>query len=419
VDEAHAFKNLPFATRLERVKGLPNPTECQRASDMFLKTQWLLEQGRGIVFSTGTPIANTIAESWTMARYLMRETLEELGLHHFDAWAKLFADTVVTLEQTVTGAYRPTARFARFKNVPEWLQLFQLTADIRMGSEVPELERLKPRLVGGEAPGKRIYRAAPATPDLLAFMEQLADRVEHLGPPRKGADNMLKIASDARKAALDMRIVKPGAVEHAHSKLNIAADEIAAVYQQTASDRGVQLVFLDLGTPKAIDVTPAREDEALIVDTDTPEEQTLLTDVYADLKRKLVARGIPAHEVRFVHEAKTREARFGLFQAANDGLVRVVVGSTQKLGTGANVQKRLAALHHLDAAWRPMDLEQRDGRGLRQGNVIYGPVFDSSGALIDPGPGIRIFLYVTERSFDGYIWVRHVSPKSRELAYAG
>ena len=167
----------------------------------------------------------------------------------------------------------------------------------------------------------------------------------------------LKIASDARKAALDMRIVKPGAVEHAHSKLNIAADEIAAVYQQTAPDRGIQLVFLDLGTPKAIDVTPAREDEALIVDTDTPEEQTLLTDVYADLKRKLVARGIPAHEVRFVHEAKTREARFGLFQAANDGLVRVVVGSTQKLGTGANVQKRLAALHHLDAARRPMDLK--------------------------------------------------------------
>jgi N12 class adenine-specific DNA methylase len=141
VDESHAVKNLPFATRLERVKGLPNPAECQRATDIFLKTRWLLERGGGIVFSTGTPIANTIAESWTVARYLMRETLEELGLQHFDAWAKLFADTVVTLEQTVTGAYRPTARFARFKNVPEWLQLFQLVGDIRMGSELPELER--------------------------------------------------------------------------------------------------------------------------------------------------------------------------------------------------------------------------------------------------------------------------------------
>jgi N12 class adenine-specific DNA methylase len=183
-------KNLPFATRLERVKGLPNPAECQRATDVFLKTRCLLERGGGIVFATGTPIANTIAESWTMARYLMLPTLEELGLHYFDAWAKLFADTVVTLEQTVTGAYRPTARFARFKNVPEWLQLFQLAADIRMGSEVPELERLKPRVVGGEALGKRIYRTAAATPELLAFMEHLADRVEHLGPPQKGADNM-------------------------------------------------------------------------------------------------------------------------------------------------------------------------------------------------------------------------------------
>src|ERR1700730_14035820 len=171
VDEAHAFKNLPFVSKLDRVKGLPNPTECQRASDMFLKTQWLLERGGGIEIATGKPIANTIAESWTMARYLLREKLEELGLHHFDAWAKLFADTVVTLEQTVTGAYRPTARFSRFKNVPEWLQLFQLPADIRMGSELPELERRKPRLVGGDAQGKRIYRTATATPELLQFME--------------------------------------------------------------------------------------------------------------------------------------------------------------------------------------------------------------------------------------------------------
>jgi len=156
-----------------------------------------------------------------------------------------------------------------------------------------------------------------------------------------------------------------------------------------------------------------------IVDTETPDEVALLTDVYADLKRKLAARGMPAHEIRFVHEAKTREARFRLFQAANDGLARIIIGSTAKLGTGVNVQKRLAALHHLDAPWRPMDLEQRDGRGIRQGNEVYGPVFDTAGTLIDPGQGIRIFLYVTAHSFDGYGWVRHVSPKSRELAYAG
>jgi len=418
VDEAHGYKNLPFVTRLERVKGLPNPAECQRASDMFLKTQWLLERGGGIVFATGTPIANTIAESWTMARYLMRERLEELGLQHFDAWAKLFAETVVTLEQTVTGAYRPTARFARFKNVPEWLQLFQIVADIRMGADVPELERLKPRLVGGQVPGKRIYRTAAATAELLAFMEQLGKRVESLGPPIKGGDNMLKIASDARKAALDMRLVMPGAPEPPSSKLNLAADEIAAVYRETAAERGVQLVFLDLGTPKAVEVT-ARDDDGVLVGMETADEVALLTDVYADLKRKLTARGIPPNEVRFVHEAKTREARFGLFQAANEGRVRIIIGSTQKLGTGANVQQRLAALHHLDAPWRPMDIEQRDGRGLRQGNEIYGPVFDGAGSVVDSGRGIRIFLYVTEHSFDGYIWVRHVSPKSRELAYAG
>lgn len=404
VDEAHAFKNLPLATRLERVKGLPNPAECQRATDMFLKTQWLLQRGGGVVFSTGTPIANTIAESWTMSRYLMRDKLEELGLQHFDAWAKLFADTVVTLEQTVTGAYRPTARFARFKNVPEWLQLFQIVADIRMGAEVPELERLKPRIVGGDAPGRRIYRTAEPTPDLIAFMERLAERVEHLGPPVKGGDNMLKIASDARKAALDMRIVQPGAPEHARSKLNLAADEIASVHRNTASDRGVQLVFLDLGTPKAVDTVQSDDESNLVTDTDTPNESALLTDVYADLKRKLIARGIPAGEIRFVHEAKTREARFRLFQATNDGLARVIIGSTQKLGTGANVQKRLAALHHLDAPWRPMDIEQREGRGLRQGNEVYGPVLDSLGTVIDSGTGIRIFIYLTERSFDGYVF---------------
>src|SRR5258708_4088815 len=230
VDEAHAFKNLPFVSKLDRVKGLPNPTECQRASDMFLKTQWLLERSGGIVFATGTPIANTIAESWTMARYLMREKLEELGLHHFDAWAKLFADTVVTLEQTVTGAYRPTARFSRFKNVPEWLQLFQLRADIRMGAELPELERLKPRLIGGDTPGKRIYRTATATPELLQFMERLAEGVEPLGPPVKGADNMLKIASDARKAALDMLLVTPDAPEHPPSQLNLAPADVPALH---------------------------------------------------------------------------------------------------------------------------------------------------------------------------------------------
>ena len=178
-------------------------------------------------------------------------------------------------------------------------------------------------------------------------------------------------------------------------------------------------MFLDLGTPKAVDTVSTRDDEAVIVDTETPEEVALLTDVYADLKRKLTARGVPAHEIRFVHEAKTREARFRLFQAANDGLARVIVGSTAKLGTGVNVQKRLAALHHLGAPLRPMDVEQRDGRGKRQGNEVYGPVFDTAGTLIDPGQGIRIFLYVTAHSFDGYVWVRHVSPKSRELAYAG
>ncbi len=319
MDEAHWGKNLPFATRIERVRGLPNPAECQRATDLYLKTQWLLERRGGVVFSTGTPIANTIAESWTMARYLMRSRVEELGLHHFDAWAKLFADTVIALEQTVTGAYRPTARFARFRNVPEWLQVFQLVADIRMGSELPEVERLKPQVVGGETSGKRIYRTAAATPDLLEFMEELAKRVEKLGPPVKGGDNMLKIASDARKAALDMRLVASGASEHARSKLNLAADEIAAVYHDTTLDRGAQLVFLDLGTPKAHDAAADQGGDLVVIDTDTPEGQALLTDVYADLKRKLVGRGVTSDEIRFVHDARTRETRHRLFQAANDG----------------------------------------------------------------------------------------------------
>jgi hypothetical protein len=184
---------------------------------------------------------------------------------------------------------------------------------------LPELERLKPRLVGGDTPGKRIYPTATVATELLQFMERLAERVQHLGPPVKGADNMLKLASDARKAALDMRLVTPGAPEHPRSKLNLAADEIAAVYRETEHDLGIQLVFLDLGTPKAIDtVSPSDDEAAAISVTETAEEVALLTDVYADLKHKLTGRGIPAHDIRFVHEAKTREERFRLFQAVHD-----------------------------------------------------------------------------------------------------
>ena len=394
---------------MSRIKGLPNG-ESARAFDMYLKVRQLQEQGngRGVVFATGTPVANTIAELYTNMRYLQPQMLEDRGIQHFDAWAKTFGSTTEGLEQTPAGQYRTTQRFARFVNVPELSNIWQTAADVRVAAEVPELVRVRPRLVDGEGKAKRTVVATPPDEALVGYMALLAERADNMANVDPSEDNMLKLSSDARKASLDMRMVVPGAPENPQSKVNLAAVNIGRIWKETAADKGTQLVFLDLGTPKAndkvSDTAPAEGVDANSAEADTELETRLLDNVYGQLRKKLEAQGIPANEIAFAHDAKTNIQRERLYDRVRNGEIRVIVGSTGKMGAGVNIQNRAAALHHLDAPWRPRDIEQREGRILRQGNVVYGPKFDAKGNQTDPGKGVRIYTYVTERSFDAFMW---------------
>ncbi|MDB6094039.1 MAG: N-domain protein family [Verrucomicrobia bacterium] len=364
VDEAQAFKNLFYATKMTRVAGLPQAAS-ERALDMFLKTRYLQKEnaGAGVVFATGTPITNTMAEMFTLQRYLQMDVLKFRRLSHFDAWAGTFGETVSAMELAPDGAgYRMHTRFARFVNVPELMHLFRQVADVQTADmlklPVPEIEGGKPRII-----------RAPATPELKAFVASLAQRAEKLKTdrvdPRK--DNMLKITSEGRKAALDLRLMRPRAPDHPQSKVNLAVREIFDIWQSSAEKRLTQLVFCDLSTPHA--------------------ERGL--SVYQDVKTKLVALGIPADEIQFIHDHESDAAKLTLFKDVRSGKVRVLMGSTQKMGAGTNVQRLLIAKHDLDAPWRPADIEQRDGRMVRQGNL---------------NPVVKNHRYVTEGSFDGYSW---------------
>ena len=417
VDEADRYKNLPFATAMGQVKGLPN-TESQRAWDMFLKVQHLQGQGErksgsfaedGVAFATGTPIANTIAEAWTMMRYLQLPELRRRGLHHFDPWAKTYGSIRSGMEQTPAGQYKVVQRFARFENLPELSQLWQNVADVRVASEVPEMMAARPRLMNQKGEPKPITEVAPAHAPLQEYMGELVDRVNKLGQVDPREDNMLLISSDARKAALDMRLVDPKAESNPRGKVVIAAENIAEIYRKEEADKGTQLVFLDIATPKG------KKDAAGDKDSDRPDdgdeemsgqEQGLVNDMYAVLKRNLLSEGVPEDQIAFIHDYKTPKAREDLFAKVNDGDVRVLVGSTEMMGVGVNVQERAAALHHLDAPWRPRDIEQREGRIVRQGNEVYGPVHDeeTGKVVINPGRGVQIYQYVQEGSFDVFMW---------------
>jgi N12 class adenine-specific DNA methylase len=363
VDEADLYKNLFYTTKMNRIAGLPN-SDSNRAFDMFLKTRYIREinHGRGVVFATGTPISNTMAEMYTMLRYLSPELLEERGLAHFDAWAANFAEGVTALELAPDGSgYRMHTRFARFINLPELLSIFRTVSDVQT-AEMLKLPR--PEL----ASGKPQVAVAPASEALKNYVKSLTERAERLRTQRidPSVDNMLKITGDGRKAALDMRLVDAFASVEGPTKLTSAASRIQAVWQETQGLRSTQLVFCDLSTPD-----PAR------------------FNVYHELRACLIESGIPEQEIAFIHEADTDAAKRTLFSAVNAGRVRVLIGSTEKMGAGTNVQRRLVALHHLDAPWRPRDIEQREGRILRQGNL---------------NGEVRIFRYVTEGSFDAYMW---------------
>jgi N12 class adenine-specific DNA methylase len=363
VDEAHYFKNLFYVSKMTRIAGLPQ-TASERAFDMFLKVRHVqsVNSGGGVVFATGTPIANSMAEMFTMQRYLQPDELKKHHLHHFDSWAATFGEPVTAMELSPDGAgYRLNTRFARFINVPELMQMFRQAADVQTAAMLnlprPKLENEKPTI-----------RNAPPTPELKEFVQSLAARADRLRTSRvdPSVDNMLKITSEGRKAALDMRLVRASAPDEPSGKVNLAVENIIRIWSETTDRRCAQLVFCDLSTPK---------DRGF--------------SVYRDMADKLQARGIPETEIAFIQDYDSDAFKLALFKDVRSGKVRVLFGSTQKMGSGTNVQERLIALHHLDAPWRPADVEQREGRILRQGNK---------------NPVVSVFRYVTEGSFDAYMW---------------
>ncbi len=377
VDEAHLHKNLYRFTKMTRVAGLPL-TSSERAFDLYLKTRYTMQlhgyAQRGVVFATATPVANTMAEVHTMMRYLQPNRLEELGLQQFDAWAATFGESVTALEIAPDGSgYRMHTRFARFINVPELMAVFGEVADIRtadmLNLPVPKLRGGKPRVV-----------ACPASKALKAFVQTLVQRAEAIrsGHVKPQDDNMLAITTDGRKAALDFRLVAALATFDQSGKVAACVREVMGVWQRTAEFRGTQLVFCDLSSPKG----------------------GKAFSVYDDLQERLIDAGIPEKEIAFIHDAETDAQKSTLFKAVRDGKIRVLLGSTAKMGIGTNVQTRLVALHHLDAPWRPCDVEQREGRILRQGNAC---------------DEVEIFRYVTEQSFDSYSW-QTLETKARFIA---
>lgn len=364
VDEAHCFKNLFYITKMTRIAGLPQ-TASQRAMDMFLKVSHVqrMNGGAGVVFATGTPVANSVAEMFTMQRYLQMTALKTLHVDHFDSWAATFGEPVTAMELSPDGSgYRLHTRFARFINVPELMQQFRQVADIQtqemLRLPVPEVRNGRPSII-----------SAPCSPELKEIVESLVERAEALRrggfDPRK--DNMLLVTTDGRKAALDLRLYDPSLPDHRDSKVNQAVAQIARIWHETQKTRSTQLVFCDLSAPTG--------------------GQGF--SVYEDMRDKLASRGIPDSEIAFIQDYESNGAKASLFQDVRAGRVRILFGSTQKMGTGTNVQERLTALHHLDAPWRPADVEQREGRILRQGNSTQE---------------VEIIRYVTEASFDAYMW---------------
>lgn len=397
VDEADLFKNLWFPTRMTRVAGLPN-TESQRSYDMFLKTQYLnkLTNHRGVIFATGTPVSNSMAEVFTMQRYLQPQVLEESGLQHFDAWARQYGNTVTSMELAPDGSgYRPRSRFAEFVNVPELTQQFRQVMDVKSQED---LNLPVPKLKTGK-PINNTYKPSEA---LVEYTKHLIERAADLKrgrvDPRK--DNMLKITGDGRNAALDIRLRVPSAPEDKSGKIVGMVNNVAAIYKRTADVKGTQLIFLDLSTPKGEGKPKAETDEETPPgdeELESGDEAAMRGSVYAEIKKKLIKKGIPEKEIAFIHDANTDARKSKLFADVNSGAVRVLIGSTEKMGAGTNVQERMVALHNLDAPWRPRDIEQRNGRGIRQGNKLYEQ---------DPeGFQFEVHNYATEApSFDVYMW---------------
>ena len=394
VDEAHSFKNLFLYTKMRNVAGL-STSDAQKSSDMLLKCRYIDEMtdNRGVVFATGTPVSNSMTELYTMMRYLQHDTIRDKGLAHFDCWASTFGETTTAIELAPEGTgYRARTRFAKFFNLPELMNLFKEAADIKTADQ---LNLPTP---------KAIYHNEVAQPTEIqqAMVQELSERAAavHTGKVDPSVDNMLRITSDGRKLGLDQRIINPNLPDEPTSKVNMCVDNIHRIWEEGQKDKLTQLVFCDLSTPKSSATKRAAKAPAGNLDSpelralehlaekDGIEEEAGFT-VYDDIRDKLVARGIPREQIAFIHEANTEARKKELFSKVRSGQVRVLMGSTFKMGAGMNVQDRLIALHDLDAPWRPGDLEQRSGRIIRQGNM---------------NPEVHIYRYVTEATFDAYLW---------------
>ena len=388
VDEAHNYKNLFLYTKMRNVAGL-STTDAQKSSDMFAKCRYMDEitGGRGVVFATGTPVSNSMTELYTMQRYLQYDRLQELGMAHFDCWASRFGETVTALELAPEGTgYRARTRFSKFFNLPELMNLFKEVADIKTADQLhlptPQVE----------------YHNVVAQPtdiqkEMVKTLSERASEV-HRGSVDPSVDNMLKITSDGRKLGLDQRIINRMLPDEPGTKVNQCVDNIMQIWRDGEADKLTQLVFCDISTPQA---KPAKK-VAKALDNPTlhaledavplPEPEPAFT-VYEDIRQKLIAKGVPAEQIAFIHEANTEVRKKELFSKVRTGQVRVLLGSTAKMGAGTNVQDRLVALHDLDCPWRPGDLAQRKGRIERQGNQ---------------NETVHVYRYVTEGTFDAYLW---------------
>lgn len=449
VDEAHLFKNLMFVTKMQNVRGLGQPKGSQRAYDMFIKTHQIYEQngnGRGVVFATGTPVSNSLAEMYHMLRYLAPQTLLDSGQFTFDAWAKTYADVEQVWMQSMSGdGYKASNRMSRFVNTPELLRIFDQVADTVTIDDIKQAYAEENN--GAEFPipklknGRRTPVSIPRSQAQNEYMEDIASRAKQLeqrkGKPKKGEDNMLSIMGDARKAAMDIRMVRPDITERdPNGRIAVAARNIMERYQKYNYVRGTQLVFSDMGTPKKqaekelkeynelmAAAAPLSDDEVLsMAELGDESAQDALEkaeeaqrkieakgqdwmdaiqaalrgfSVYDDLKDALVEMGIPDNEVAFIHDYNTDDQKAALFRAVNDGKVRVLLGSTEKMGAGTNVQERAVALHHLDVPWKPSDIEQREGRVIRQGNKLLDEIPDFE---------VEVMAYATQDTLDLFMW---------------
>ena len=361
VDEAHNYKNLFLYTKMQNVAGI-SQTEAQKSSDMFMKCRYMdeLTGNKGVVFATGTPVSNSMTELYTMQRYLQHDKLQEMGLQHFDAWASTFGETVTALELAPEGTgFRAKTRFARFFNLPELMATFKEVADIKTADTL-NLPRPKANF------HTVAVQPSEHQKELVQALSERAGKV-HNRQVEPTEDNMLKITSDGRKIGLDQRLINPLLPDDPNSKVNTCMENVYKIWNDTREERLTQLVFCDFSTPG--------KDKSF--------------NVYDDLRKKLIARGVPEEEIAFIHDADTEKKKDQLFAKVRSGAVRVLMGSTQKMGAGTNVQDRLIAMHDLDCPWRPADLEQRAGRIVRQGNR---------------NPEVNIYRYVTENTFDAYLY---------------